>query len=345
MRILARDMALISICAACTLLSMQPVAAQTPSPGSIVQSTLVQPSSSESLPNSGKEAMVPGPIAAASQAKELWVQLASGVAWPVALVMIVLLFAFQPRLNRFLGIAKVVRKIKAAGVEMEINADAIDAVREELRGSVKELIDKARDEYDRMANLMRIKSHMEQVVTKALVSVLAKKGIATNPQNMRSTVHVHDIVFTEYLYQLVDYYPTGEGAGRRFPQRYGIIGRSWRLNQSLGEANAFAAGRGEEETLIEEWGMTRDDARARGKSRPAYLSILLRGVVDDEFPNGILYLDSTAADAFGNENEATKTAVELEKTEQVLALRKALEKMLAPLRLAAPNLEVTQLSE
>jgi hypothetical protein len=272
------------------------------------------------------------------------VQLATGIAWPVALILVVLLFAFHPRLNRMLGLAKVVRKIKAGGVEMEINPEAVDAVRAELRQSVKELAEKAKDEYERMAKLMRIGEHLERVIMQSLPRILENNKIIEIPSDVRGTVHVQDIVFNEYLYQLTDYFPTRTGSGRRFPQRYGIIGRSWRLGTSLGEGNAFAAGKGEEKTLIEEWGMTREDVHARGKNQPAYLSVVLASTVDDDFPNGILYVDSNQVGAFGTDEVATKIAVQLETTPEVVALRKALERALAPLRLAAPNLDVRQLS-
>lgn len=281
----------------------------------------------------------------ATQQTEPWVQLVTGIAWPLSLVAIVLLFAFHPRLNRFLGLTKAIRKIKAAGVEMEISAEAVDAVRAELRASTRGLVQKAKDEYDRMADVQRISEYLQEIMVVALPRVLNENGLREPPPNMRGTIHVHDIVFREYLYQLVDYFPTRRGAGRRFPQRYGIIGRSWRLTESLGEGNAFEAGKGEERTLIEEWGMTREDVRARGQNQPAYLSVILRGILDNEFANGILYADSTKINAFGDDALATRIAVQLEKAQEVISLRSALEKMLPPLRMAAPNLDIRQLSE
>jgi hypothetical protein len=100
----------------------------------------------------------------------------------LALVAVVLLFAFQPRLNRALGLAKVIRKIKAAGVEFEINAEAVDAVRAYLNASVGELVAKARDEYDRMAHLMRMPEHLKEFVTKASSRALASKNIQNYPR-------------------------------------------------------------------------------------------------------------------------------------------------------------------
>lgn len=274
-----------------------------------------------------------------------WLQFFVGISWPLTILLSVLMFAFHPRLNRLFGLTRAIRKIKAAGVEMEINAEAVDAVRAELRASTKDLVEKAKDEYDRMAKVMRISEHLEDVVVNAVPRVLKECGVHTEPPNLRATIHVHDIVFSEYLYQLVDYFPTKRGAGRRFPQRYGIIGRSWRLGRSLGEGNAFESGKGEEQTLIEEWGMTREDVRARGKNQPAYLSVILNGIREDEFANGILYVDTTEANAFGSDETATRVSKQLEKAKEVISLRGSLEKLLQPLRLAAPNLDIRRISE
>lgn len=269
-----------------------------------------------------------------------WVEIIKAAAWPASIVAVVLLFAFHPRLNRLFGLAKAIKKIKAGGVEMEINTEAVDAVRTLVGESFDELVTNAKDEYDRMAGVTRLGDHLQHVMTASLPYALRSEGIATLPAGVRGTVHVRDIVFTEYLYQLLDYYPTREGRGRRFPLRYGIIGRSWRLAETLGEGNAFAAGKGEERTLIEEWGMTLAEVQNRGRNRPAYLSVLLRAVEDDNFPIGILYIDTTEAEGFGEDEKATRVARQIEASSEVAALRKALERALAPLWVAAPNLDI-----
>jgi hypothetical protein len=65
-----------------------------------------------------------------------------------------------------------------------------------------------------------------------------KNAIVANLPNgakgLRATIHINDVIFPDYLYQLVDYYPGDGGAHRRFSQRYGIIGRSWRSKTSHG---------------------------------------------------------------------------------------------------------------
>jgi hypothetical protein len=208
MKMLGAGRTMTLMCAAFAISFAVVAAAQTPSASGVstaAQSTANPAAQAQPKPAEGTD--ISKPELSVSSQPAPWVQLVTGVAWPVSLVAIVLLFAFHPRLNRVLGLAKVVRKIKAAGVEMEINADAVDAVRAELRASVKELIAKARDEYDRMAGLMRISNHLENALSNGLLPALQKRGIAIPPKDMRGTVHVRDIVFTEYLYQLIGYSP------------------------------------------------------------------------------------------------------------------------------------------
>jgi histone H3/H4 len=265
------------------------------------------------------------------------VELIKAIAWPVAVVAIVALFAFHPRLNRLFGLAKIVKKISAGGIQMEISADAVDAVRKQLRLSISELIENAEDEYRRMAEAMRIYELLERVVIEAFKRILENNGLAF-VRDIRATIHVQDIVFREYLYQIVDYYPPSGAAGRRFPQRYGMIGRSWRLGESLGEGDAFEGGKGEERALIMEWGMVRQEVNANSRNRSAYLAIILRE--DNGVPVGVVFADSGTAGAFGDDSKATKVAIELEKTSEVAALSKAVERALTPLRLAGPNLDI-----
>ena len=112
------------------------------------------------------------------------------------------------------------------------------------------------------------------------------------------------MIFPDYLYQLVDYYPSGGGAHRRFSQRYGIIGRSWRSKMSHGTGNAFA-GAGSVQALVENWGMTEEEAHGQVNDRPSCLSVVVR---HQSLPMGILFIDSTQKDAFGNDQVALALA-------------------------------------
>jgi hypothetical protein len=264
------------------------------------------------------------------------VSLAGKIAWPLALLLALVMVGWNSRLRRIFGAGtRLVRKVSAGGIEMEISAEAVDEVRDKLRGSFRELVGSARNEFERMADLQDIDRKLEAVIEGACVSRIS----GNRPKGLRATIHVRDVVFKDYLYQLTDYYPIGGGAHRRFSQRYGIIGRSWRSGKSHGTGNAFG-GRASAETLIEEWGMTRDETHGILNTRPSCLSILLRV---DTVPVGILYVDSTATDAFGDKAEAARLVITLETEPLVLKLALSVERALVPLRVGGPNLDLKEI--
>jgi hypothetical protein len=194
-----------------------------------------------------------------------------------------------------------------------------------------------------MADLTNIYLHLERCCTGALPRVLESHGLDQNIEELRATVYTRDIVFSDYLYQLVDYYPVRSGAtGRRFSQRFGIIGRTWRFRESLSEGNAMS-GDDKENLLVREWGMTKHEAAAASRARPSYLTIILKGTADSgALPIGVLFVDSTKINAFGDKSTAQKVAAEFADSYEVLTLAKALDQAITPLKLAAPNIDIGQ---
>jgi hypothetical protein len=277
-----------------------------------------------------------------------------GIVWPALVLAIILLIAFNTRFGRLFGlIPKFVNRIKGpSGIEIEINADAAKQVRANFRDSYQEFRSQAKDEYDRMADARSVYQLLRNIITNALPEVMQKEGLQYDPDGVRATVHVEDIVFRGYLYQLINYLPPrrgGGGAGRRFSQRYGIIGQSWRLNESIGRGIAVS-GMGPSPTrsdierstkeLISRWGMTDDEAAVASHERPATLSVILRY---DGHRNGVLYIDSTHANAFGaddtsngasvsNPTSANKIARALERHSATVRLARAVSDVLEPLR-------------
>jgi hypothetical protein len=52
------------------------------------------------------------------------------LAWPITLIFLVIMVAYNKTLARLFGLSpKIIRKIKAGGVEIELNAEEIDALR------------------------------------------------------------------------------------------------------------------------------------------------------------------------------------------------------------------------
>jgi hypothetical protein len=76
------------------------------------------------------------------------------------------------------------------------------------------------------------------------------------------------------------------------------------------------------------------------RGRPADLCVLLRN--DDHLQIGVLFIDSTTLDGFGADAVAANVVNTLGTEAETLALSRALERALAPLRIAAPDLEITR---
>ena len=310
----------------------------------------------------GKSQLPITPEASCTIAKTL--TFLQSLAWPLLVLIVVLLVAFNARVGRLFGLLpKFVHKIRGpAGIEIEVNADAAKEVRANFRSSYQEFVRQAKDEYERMADARSVPELLRNVVISALPEMMQSNGLEYDQDSVRATVHVEDIVFRDYLYQLTNYFPAGQsggGAGRRFSQRYGIIGQSWRLNESIGRGTAVSGigpppTRSDKERAIKElvarWGMTEDEATAASHERPATLSVILRY---DGQRHGVLYIDSKHMNAFGadeehngirrsmtNSTNANTIARALERHSAAVRLARAVAEALDPLRLAAPYLEV-----
>jgi hypothetical protein len=270
------------------------------------------------------------------------VEIVSALAWPFTILALAWVLSREIRASLKLA-PRLVRKIKAGGVEMEINAEVADQIRQYLGSSIKELREKADDEYVRSATVQQLDQHIYRVFSHALPRVLQANGLPL-AINQRATIHVQDIVFKQYLYQITEYFPRqgSKKQGRRFSQRFGSMGRAWRMGQSLGEGNAFGPGTPEEE-LVKEWGMTREEAQSASRtSRPADLCVLLKSPEDGNIPIGMLYIDSTITATYGDDATATAVAKSLENEQEVIDMAKAVARAMAPLRLAAPDLAIME---
>lgn len=117
-----------------------------------------------------------------------------------------------------------------------------------------------------------------------------KKGI-------RATVHIPDPLYRNQLFQLLDYYPKGGGAGRTFSTRSGIIGMAWRNRKS----DSWHQGRSITQTeLRRQWGMTEKEAEERLSADRSKL-FLAFPLLDPTgaVPIGVFYLDANDRAALG----------------------------------------------
>lgn len=154
--------------------------------------------------------------------------------------------------------------------------------------------------------------------------------------NFRSTIYVKDLLFSGALVQLLDYYPASPGnRGRTFSVRFGIIGRAWRLQESL-IASSVPTTPGE---LISEWGMTHDQAFVQGLGRKSFACILLK---DDGGENvGLVYFDASEEAVFGESNAErdnfTNTVIEAAQTSK---LTSSLISLVTDLHAISPQIKI-----
>ena len=108
--------------------------------------------------------------------------------------------------------------------------------------------------------------------------------------------------------------------------RYGIIGRAWRMHEHDAEDRAKHS----KEELVQVWGMHDEEAQTYSRQRPAYVCVILR---DDKLsPLGILYMDSTTDEAFGNRQGSIELAEAIAEKGKCLGLNQALSNVVSELR-------------
>jgi hypothetical protein len=234
-----------------------------------------------------------------------------------------------------------VTKVKGGPVEVEFSAEAARDVRASIDLDLMDFEVAAISEYDRQARANDL-DQLLRVATKAVKD----KVPSTEGHDIRSTVHVEDVIFARNLYQLLDYQPDRSGRGRRWSVRYGILGRSWRLERSIGTNDAYRT-QESETALIHYWGLTQEEAKraSRKEARKSFLCVILR--LDDR-QVGVLYMDSREAGVFADaasdsKDPATKDEFAVSKGIEglaaVLSLAKGVEKAMEQLRGAGTYLE------
>ena len=113
-----------------------------------------------------------------------WVQLIGRLAWPVTLLLALCFIAYNRRLGKILGFGtRLVKKITAGGVQIEINSEAVELVQRQLHGTFQELITDAADEYERIAEVQD-------------VTTLVKNAIVGN---VRRTSKIYEERFTSTM--------------------------------------------------------------------------------------------------------------------------------------------------
>jgi hypothetical protein len=153
--------------------------------------------------------------------------------WPAVVLLLGVLFIFSSNSFAFLlGLTRLVRKIKILGAEIDLS----EAERSQIRGAASDL-EETIEAYRKFA-----RTNIETKVRDLDIDRRLRLFIGSNatdffadgkqPERFRCTIHISDVAMQGYLYQLLDYFPAGSGAGRAFSQRYGIIGKVWRSGKA-----------------------------------------------------------------------------------------------------------------
>lgn len=272
--------------------------------------------------------------------------LIAALAWPVVvLLMLYVLILTKKGQNALQHLTSRLRRVKGPGFELELSEQAATQTREFTDDRFREFRTLVASEFDRQVTIFSIDEKHQRLVADHVIPVLREWGV--KERDFRCTVHVPDILFTEALYQLLDYYGDAPGKrGRAFSVRFGIAGRAWRLGKPQVEGTVSA----EAADLVRDWGMTWKEASGAGRGRHSFAAVPLQD--EHKVGVGILYLDSTKENAFGrlteersldDRAERVTSAIRVGVTETGLTV--ALGLMMAELRKRGPLIRVFEVGE
>lgn len=247
--------------------------------------------------------------------------------WPIIVVAALLLIAWGPdRVREMLASANLELP---GGIKYRGGAAPPDAFKREM-GDAQKIVASANKEIEEA--YAAAKTYVVQLRERheidnkvgALSSRIASIIGPACPDDYRLTIYVPDLVFSDRLYQLVEYYDgqgrrTSEGKfGRAFSIRYGIIGRVWRSGVaeiegeliSLEDRNQIRDHEDVRELdrfIARRWGLTLDEA-VRVQPYQSYGAMRIeRG----DKPLGLVFFDSKKKNAFaGSVVEKINVAVQ-----------------------------------
>lgn len=187
--------------------------------------------------------------------------------------------------------------VKLLGQEIVLNraaefSDSAEATFRRYRAQTKQ-------RYDALVNEFEIQKLHRRLIDSILVPAIG--GLDPDGE-LRSTIHVGDILFAESYYQLIPYFPLPKslkgGDGRSLSIRYGIVGRTWRQEKPFGVGNLKM----DKDDLIDNWGMTATEAEKAKELRPALIAVPIKASTGMLI--AVLFADSKKADAFGATEQA-----------------------------------------
>lgn len=258
------------------------------------------------------------------------------VTWPFAAITFAMLFFWRDGHNIFFSFLGRATKFKFAQMEIELSEEGAKNLQTNARRVFTEFKKLADAEFQRQLNQYNVRHCLRNTLKNVNITVEGRPKKLMDVKDVRCTIHVRDIMFTDNLLQLIDYYPGGGGgAMRRFSIRYGAIGRTWRMESHFGMSFSEEI---TPEQLVKKWGMTQNESEKVSRGGASYLCVLLTN--NDKVPIAVLYLDSKTPKAFGTDEEAQKSCDILEVAARNNGLSKALEDVTNELKKYASNIDI-----
>lgn len=252
------------------------------------------------------------------------------LGWPLALALaLVYVLHSDKAKDRIAALSKSLQKVALpGGVEFTL-------WREEFRQNQSETFRKFRAdvqaEYDKLAERYTIKDTLARIL-KDTIDPCMKRVKGTESLDYRATIHVRDVLLKDAYYQLIDYQPTGGNRGRAWSVRFGMVGRAWRLERDSWNGEVPGA----VDKLIQDWGLTRDEAQRPG--RQTMLCCILKAGTG--VPVGALYMDAKGRDEFGSSEEMQALAGKVQKAAETSGLIASLEAIWEDIKKKAPLVEI-----
>jgi hypothetical protein len=156
-----------------------------------------------------------------------------------------------------------ISRFKVGQVQLEAGEENAAEVRETLEDAFRNNRQKLTRQIQKEAGRYRVKQHRDAAATHLLRPLAGHSSF-------RCTVYIADALFDGPLYCLLDYWPKGAAAGKVYSERYGIIGRAWRLRASCAQTVVP----GDRQTLLSEWGMTEEEAAGHTEDK-SFLAVVL----------------------------------------------------------------------
>jgi hypothetical protein len=177
------------------------------------------------------------------------------LTWPLVIGLLALyLLRSQSSISFFRQLASVVSNVKIPGALEIHHSTAVKSSQEDVLRAYRQQVIAS---YDAVAAQFKIAETMSRVVDGPITKFYG----GTLPKKFRCTVHVQDMLFQDSFYQLIDYLPRSASGvrgthGRAWSVLRGIVGQSWRLEESRFESSVPKTPR----DLILSWGMIKQEA-------------------------------------------------------------------------------------